>query len=59
MTKHKAETGKEFTGYISCVISELQLELHTRCFACRMDPDGTLQSIEGEDIEKVLQYFVL
>ena len=40
----------------SCEIPELDFRIYTRCFACRMDAKGVLQSLEKEDMEKVCKY---
>ena len=42
---------------ISCSIPEIGLELHTLCFACRMDERGELQSLENGDAEAFMKYF--
>lgn len=38
------------------IIPELNLELYSRCIACRMDERGELQSLEDEDYEKLVKY---
>ncbi len=38
------------------VIPETGVELFSRCAACRMDPDGNLQSLQGEDYELLWKY---
>ena len=43
---------------ISCEISEIGFEIHSRCFACRIDENGELQSLEKGDAEKFIDYFV-
>lgn len=45
------------TDYISCSIPELGITLYTRCFACRIDENGVLQSLEDGDGEKYIDYF--
>ena len=45
------------SGYITCTIPEMNLTLHTRCFACRIDETGTLKSIENGDGDKYVKYF--
>ena len=54
---YKQRTSKELTMYISCEIPENDLTLHTRCFACRIDENGELQSLENGDGEKFIEYF--
>ena len=54
---YKEHTGKEMTMYVSCEIPEINLTLHTRCFACRIDENGELQSLEKGDGEKFIEYF--
>lgn len=43
--------------YISCVIPEIGLKLHSRCFACRIDGNGELQSLEKCDGQRFIDYF--
>lgn len=57
--EYKERTGREFTMYVSCSIPEIGFEIHTRCFACRIDDNGELQSLENGDGEKFIQYFPL
>ena len=57
--KYKEQTGGEFTMQVSCKIPELDFEIHTRCFACRIDENGEFQSLENGDGEKFTQYFNL
>ena len=45
--------------YITCSIPELGVELHTRCFACRIDGNGVFQSLEDGDDDKFIDYFPL
>jgi len=49
--------GEELTPYISCSIPEMNIELHTRCFACRIDEDGILQSLQNDDWKTFIHYF--
>lgn len=55
--EYKARTGREMTMYVSCEIPEIGFKIHTRCFACRMDKNGELQSLENGDGEKFVAYF--
>lgn len=55
--KYKEQTGREMTMYVSCEIPEIGFKIHTRCFACRMDENGELQSLENGDGEKFIAYF--
>lgn len=43
---------------ISCEIPEIGFKIHSRCFACRIDENGELQSLEKGDAEKFIDYFV-
>ena len=43
--------------YVYCEIPEIGLKIHTRCFACRIDENGELQSIERGDGKKFIHYF--
>ena len=54
--KYKKECGKDMQPIISCVIPELNLTLHTRCFVCRIDENGDFQSLEKGDGEKFIDY---
>lgn len=47
------------TKSVSCKIPEIDFEIHTRCFACRIDRNGELQSLENGDGEKFMEYFVV
>ena len=55
--RYKETWGEELKPYVSCQIPELGVTLHTRCFACRMDENGKLQSLEKGDGEKYIHYF--
>ena len=39
------------------VIPELNIELYSRCIACRMREDGELESLQNGDYEKIIKYF--
>lgn len=54
---YKARTGNDFTMEVTCSIPELNIELHTCCFACRIDENGILQSLEDGDGKKIVSYF--
>lgn len=54
---YKNRWGEELTMQVTCKIPEIDLELHTKCFACRIDETGEFQSIQDEDIEKFIHYF--
>lgn len=55
--EYKEHTGREMTMHVSCEIPELGFKIHTRCFACRIDENGELQSLEKGDSEKFIGYF--
>ena len=57
--EYKEHTGKEMTMYVSCEIPEINLTLHTRCFACRIDENGELQSLENGDSKYFIDYFTI
>ena len=57
--EYKEHTGKEMTMYVSCEIPEIDLTLHTRCFACRIDENGELQSLENGDSKYFIDYFTI
>lgn len=44
------------TNNVSCKIPEIDFEIHTRCFACRIDGNGELQSLENDDGETLVEY---
>ena len=44
---------------VSCKIPEIDFEIHTRCFACRIDGNGELKSLENGDGEKFIGYFTV
>lgn len=56
---YKEHTGREFTMQVSCRIPEIDFEIHTRCFACRIDENGELQSLEDGDGEKLIRYLTM
>ena len=47
----------EEAEYITCEIPDISFKLHTRCFACRIDENGILQSLKFGDAEKFIEYF--
>lgn len=49
--------GEELKPYISCSIPEINLELHTRCFACRINANGEFQSLRTDDWKTFIDYF--
>lgn len=49
--------GEEMKMHVSCEIPEIGVKIHTRCFACRVDEKGILQSLENGDCEKFIHYF--
>ena len=55
--KYLANTGRELTPWISCSIPEIGIELHSRCFACRIDENGEFQSLEDGDGEAFINFF--
>lgn len=55
--EYREHTGKDFTMQASCKIPEIDFEIHTRCFACRIDENGELQSLQDGDGEKFVEYF--
>lgn len=52
-----AHTGREMKPWISCSIPEIGVELHSRCFACRIDENGEFQSLEDGDGDVFVRYF--
>ena len=56
-SKYFENTGHELTRWVSCSIPEIGVELHSRCFACRIDENGELQSLEDGDGDAFVKYF--
>lgn len=55
--EYLARWGEELKMHVSCEIPEIGFKIHTRCFACRMDERGVLQSLEGDDYKQFIHYF--
>lgn len=55
--KYLEHTGKELKMKVTCEIPEIGFKIHTRCFACRIDMDGNLQSLERNDCGKFFHCF--
>ncbi len=55
--KYIEKWGEELKPYVSCFIPEINFELHTRCFACRIDDYGKLQSLQNDDYKSFIHYF--
>ena len=55
--QYREDTGREMTMHISCEIPEIGFKIHTRCFACRMDENGVLQSLQKDDYKHFIHYF--
>lgn len=51
------ETGREMTMHVSCEIPEIGFKIHTCCFACRIDENGVLQSLQNDDYKQFIHYF--
>lgn len=49
--------GEELKMHVSCEIPEIGFKIHTRCFACRMDENGVLQSLKDDDYTQFIHYF--
>ena len=49
--------GEQLKMHVSCEIPEIGLKIHTRCFACRIDENGILQSLEEGDEAVFMHYF--
>jgi len=52
-----ARWGEELKMHVSCEIPEIGFKIHTRCFACRMNECGVLQSLEENDYKQFIHYF--
>ena len=57
--KYLERWGEELKKHVSCEIPEISFKIHTRCFACRMDENGVLQSLERDDYKHFIHYFPL
>ncbi len=55
--EYLARWGEELKMHVSCEIPKIDFKIHTRCFACRMDENGVLQSLEGDDYKQFIHYF--
>ena len=55
--EYRKHTGRELKMQVSCVIPELDITLHTRCIACRMNENGEPEDIRPEDFDIVARYF--
>lgn len=47
------------TNYVSCEIPEIGFKIHSRCFACRIDDNGELQSLKKGDAKYFINYFTM
>ena len=57
-TKETRKLNSDYShNYITCSIPELGVELHSRCFACRIDENGVFQSLRDGDEAKFIDYF--
>lgn len=54
---YRKRRGEETPPKETCIIPELGVELHTSCFACRIDKNGVFQSLEERDEELFIDYF--
>ena len=54
---YRQRWGEEIPMQVSCSIPEISLTIHTRCFACRIDEAGNLQSLRAEDSTPVIMTF--
>ena len=54
--RHREESARK-NGYRPlAVIPEMNLEIYSRCIACRMNENGEFESLKGEDYEIVMKY---
>ena len=61
--ERRAKKAKVFReeGYVIeplAVIPEENIEIYSRCIACRMNADGELESLQDEDYDKLTNYLV-
>ena len=54
---YRQRWGEELPMQVSCKIPQLGFEIHTRCFACRIDEAGNFQSLRLEDSTPVIMCF--
>ena len=50
------EAGSDFRRKPLAEIPEEKIRLYSRCIVCRMDADGTFQSLQEEDFPKFMKY---
>lgn len=55
--RYRQRWGEELKMHVSCAIPEIEFEIHTRCFACRINSSGELENIRPEDYSVVALYF--
>lgn len=54
---YRQRWGEEIPMQVSCSIPVIGLTIHTRCFACRIDENGNLQSLRPEYSTPVIMTF--
>ena len=54
---YRQRWGEELPMQVSCKIPQIGFEIHTRCFACRVDEAGNFQSLRPEDSTPVIMCF--
>lgn len=55
--KYRERWGEELKMHISCEIPEMGVQLHTRCFACRMNATGVFEDVHPGDYNIIINYF--
>lgn len=55
--EYLARWGEELKPHITCEIPEFNFKLYTRCFACRINECGELQSLQENDYLKFIDFF--
>ena len=55
--KYKEEKNVKENMKRSAIIPELDISLHSKCIACRIDKNGNLESLQPEDVDTILKYF--
>ena len=56
---YRQRWGEELPMQVSCKIPQIGFEIHTRCFACRVDEAGNFQSLRPEDSTPLIMCFAL
>ena len=56
--KYEEKYAKDEGMRVLAKIPEMNIELHSRCIACRINENGEFESVESEDIPIIGKYFL-